>query len=101
MTTIYIAFDGTPFKNENDCKFYEWKQNHSLLDTIEFYDKNGTRSFDYFSEDTYTKVEKIIVKDEPSLAALKDLANYTGFCCYEDITSVGTWNWDGDEFVIE
>ena len=101
MTIIYIAFDGTQFENESECESYEWKHVHPLLDCIEFYDENGIRIFNYFSEDVYNKVEKIIIKDEPSLVELQNLAEYTGFCSYEDITSIGTWSWDGNKFVIE
>ena len=97
MTTIYIAFDGKQFQNEGDCAFYEWSCAHTLLDRIEFYDSDGIRIFNYFSESAYNSIVKIIVKDQPSLQQLKDLADYTGFCSYEDITSIGTWIWDKNQ----
>ena len=101
MTTIYVAFDGKQFQNEADCEFYEWKCGHTLLDRIEFYDKDDIRVFDYFSESACNAVEKIVIKDEPALNQLHELAEYTGFCSYDDITSIGTWNWDGEKFVKE
>jgi len=99
MTIEYIAFDGKRFQNQGDCEFYEWKCGHTLLDHIEFYNKDEMRIFEYFSESAYNTVEKIKVPDEPSLKQLQDLADYTGFISYEDITSPGIWVWNGENFI--
>lgn len=94
MKVVYycIAEDGTIFGDEWDCEDYEWKLAHKeALDKVEFYDKNGTKLCDWISNDTYNSVQKIIVSDKESIQALHELAQYTGYCLYEEITETGTW----------
>ena len=44
-----------------------------------------------FSEDTYFATEKIIVLTDESIKDLHELADYTGYCCYGDVTEIGEW----------
>ena len=64
MKVIYIADDGKEFDNEYDCESYEWKLNHTHLNEICFYDKDGNKLNDAYSENTYNNAERIIVPNE-------------------------------------
>ena len=94
MKVIYIADDGKEFDNEYDCESYEWKLNHAHLDEICFYDKNGNKLDDVYSEDTYNNSERIVVPNETAMKELQELAHYTGYCCYYDIIECGEWHFD-------
>lgn len=95
MKIIYEAFDGTQFDNEFDCEDYEWKKNHKeSLKDLRFYDDHNKILKDKLSEDTYSKVMTILVFSENGLQALKDIADYTGFSCYDVIDEIGIWKWD-------
>ena len=99
MKIIYEAFDGTQFDNEFECEDYEWKLNHeeSLKDLI-FYDKDGKVMTDSkLSEDVYSKVMKIEVLSNYGVQALKDIADYTGFLCYDVVNEVGIWVWNNED----
>ena len=99
MKIIYEAFDGTQFDNEFECEDYEWKLNHeeSLKDLI-FYDKDGKVMTDSkLSEDVYSKVMKIVVLSNYGVQALKDIADYTGFLCYNVVNEVGIWVWNNED----
>lgn len=101
MRTVYIANDGTMFDDEWKCMDYEWRMNHSFAGII-FYDKhdNIIRS-DVFSEETYNSVEKIVVKNKEALKNLHELADYTGFCCYNMVEEPGTWTFKDGYFQKE
>ena len=94
MRVVYIADDGTKFDDEFECTDYEWKQSHPLLQYIKMYDKNGNRLTDLFSEETYGNVTRIFIESEEEAKALRELSNYTGFCCYESVNSSGLWLFD-------
>ena len=99
MKVIYEAFDGTQFDNEFSCEDYEWKLNHeeSLKDLI-FYDKDEKVMTDSkLSEDVYSKVMKIEVLSNYGVQALKDIADYTGFLCYDVVNEVGIWVWNNED----
>lgn len=94
MKVIYIADDGKEFDNEYDCENYEWELNHTHLNEIRFYDKDGNKLNDAYSEDTYINAEIIVVSNENAIKELQEFAIYTGYCCYEDITECGEWHFD-------
>lgn len=96
MKVIFIADDGTEFDDEWDCKDYEFRKSLDL-DSIELYDKYGTR-YDPLSGTGYDKVIKIIVKTEKAVSDLNKIAKYTGFILYEDVNSVGTWMFKEHDF---
>ena len=98
MRIIYEAFDGTQFNDEFECKDYEWKKDHekSLCNLI-FYDKNGKILNNKLSEETYNKVMTINVLTTDAIKTLEDIGDYTGFCSYYDIDSIGEWNWNKKE----
>lgn len=98
MKIIYEAFDGTQFDNEFVCTDYEWAKNHTegLRDII-FHGKNGEIYYDKLHENTYNNVMHIEILSEEGLKTLKDIADYTGFCCYYDVDSIGKWSWNKKE----
>lgn len=94
MKVIYIADDGKEFDNEFDCQSYEWKLNHPHLKDICFYDKDNKVLGNIFLQETYETTERIVVPNKDALNDLQEFANYTGFCCYEDIVGCGEWAFD-------
>ena len=101
MRILYIADDGKEFDDEFECTDYEWKLNHSHLKDIGFYDKDNNELTDIFTEETYSITERVVVSNETALKELQEFADYTGFCCYEDIIECGEWtfNYDKGTFV--
>lgn len=97
MKVIYIADDGKEFDDEYDCKEYEWKLNHPYLKDVLFYDEHNEVLGDIMSENTYSIADKIIVPNTKSLKDLQELADYCGFCCYEDIVECGEWIFDNNK----
>ena len=91
MTIIYIADDGTQFDNEWDCDAYEWKLNHPHLKDILMFDENGNKFEDNLAEDTYNNCSKVVITNDDTLQAIRDIASYTGYCEYESIDSIGEW----------
>lgn len=91
MRVIYIADDGKEFDDEFDCQNYEWKLNHPHLKDICFYDKDNKVLGNIFLQETYETTERIVVPNKDALNDLQELANYYGFCCYEDINECGEW----------
>lgn len=93
MRTVYIADDGKEFDDECECQVYEFE---SSLNAIKIYDKDGNKLKDLLSEGTYYEAKKIIINTKEELRDLHKIADYTGFCGYESITSVGIWIYDED-----
>ena len=91
MRTVYIADDGKEFDNEFDCEHYEWMLNHPYLKAIKCYDKDGKLFEDIMADDTYEYCQMVVVPTDECAKELSDLADYTGYCCYEYITEAGTW----------
>lgn len=99
MQVIYRADDGREFEDAFECEHYEWKLKHPNIQNILAYDKDGKRLSNLYSEETYSKTEKLVI---PSCAALRDLralGKYTGFSCYEWIDNPGIWVFENDRFV--
>lgn len=103
MRVIYIADDGTQFDNMFKCEDYEWRLNHPGSNDIHMYDADGNELSEIITDKTYHSVEVVVAESEEALDALKELADYTGYCCYYDITSVGKWRFNNivGEFVKE
>ncbi len=96
MKILYIADDGTQFENEHECTDYEWRLAHPHLNEIKFLNAAGEPILsDPLEEITYDNTETVIIPNEEALQTLQDLADYTGFCEYYDINSIGTWNFYG------
>lgn len=93
MKAIYISDDGKIFEDEWECKDYEWRLKHPLTD-IHFYDENNNELTDIFSEESYSKTEKVVVSNEKTLKELQEFADYIGFYCYYDIDECGEWVFD-------
>ena len=94
MKILYIADDGKKFDDEFDCIHYEWEQQHIELKKIKFLDKNNNELEDFFSDDTYSKAERIIVPSQKAADELVELGDYTGFCCYQSVKTAGEWVFD-------
>jgi hypothetical protein len=91
MRVIYIAEDGKEFDDEYDCQEYEWILNHPHLKDICFYDANDKTLGNITSEGTYNLADRIEVPNEEALNDLRELGEYCGFSCYEDINECGEW----------
>lgn len=94
MKIIYIADDGTQFDNEFDCEDYEWKLNHPHLKEVHAFDKDGNEFKNIFAEDTYNYSARIVVESDSAAKELQELADYTGYCYYEQIEKAGEWYFD-------
>lgn len=103
MRVIYIADDGTQFDDVFKCEDHEWKLNHPGSSDVHMFDADGNELSDILSEKTYHSAEVIVAESEEALDTLKALADYTGYCCYYDITSVGKWRFNNiiGEFIME
>lgn len=97
MRTIYIAYDGTQFTDEFACELYEWDCAHPHLKTILAFDQCGSKLSNLMDEDTYYSCEKLIIPTIEAVQDLSDLAEFTGFTSYGDITKPGVWQYDDDE----
>ena len=91
MRAIYIADDGKEFDDKFECEHYEWLLNHPHLKNIKCYDKDDNKLEDIMEEDTYNNCYKIMVSTDEAVKELGDLAHYTGYCEYSNITETGTW----------
>lgn len=103
MRILYIADDGTEFDNEFDCEVYEETNRHNKVNDIEVYDADGNRVLfeSVYNDAFYNEAEKIIIHTEEEVADILWLAEYTGWCEFEQITSVGTWVRKNDEEYYE
>ena len=98
MRVVYIADDGEEFDDEYDCKDYEWKINHSgMSDGLHFFDINGNELTDYLAEKTYNEVTTIVIDDADALEYIQDIAEYTGFCEYNNIDKCGLWKYEDND----
>lgn len=91
MRIIYIADDGKEFDDKFECENYEWLQNHPYLNDFKCYDKDGKLLEDIVAEETYYCCHKLVVPKYECVKDLCDLAEYTGYCSYSDITNAGIW----------
>ena len=94
MKIVYISDDGKKFDEEWKCKEHEFKVTLKHLKTIEFYDKNGKKLKDPMEGETYFNCVKIIIHSIEEINDLIEIADYTGFSGYYDITDIGTWIFD-------
>lgn len=99
MQVIYMADDGTQFTDEWECEEYEWILNHPALKDISLFTKDGEQLNNFLSEDTYNCADIVVIQTKDALDTLIELAEYTGFSCYESISKVGTWKFN--ELVAE
>ena len=96
MRVIYIAEDGTLFDNEWDCEHYEFRASLKGLKDIVCLDEDGEILYDLFSQDTYNYGNVISVLTDDALKTLHKIANYCGWCLWDDIDSIGTWSFKED-----
>ena len=96
MKIVYIADDGVMFDNQYDCEKYEFDKFIKTIN-IKVYDDKRHRLQNIHTEDTHNKSYRVIIANEKDLTDMKRIQNWTGFYCYID--SIGTWIYDGNEFV--
>ena len=101
MRIVYIADDGKEFDNEFDCEHHEWMLNHPHLKDIKCYDKDGKQLEDIMTDEAYNYGDKVVVPTEFALKDLHDLATYSGYCYFNQITGVGIWLFNEDENTYE
>lgn len=95
MKVYYEANDGTIFTDESECL------DHEFLQTIEddliyliFYDAEGGILRHPLNEAEYGLCQTIIALTPDAITALHKIADYTGFCEYSSVTSIGNWEWE-------
>lgn len=95
MKVIYEAFDGCKFDDQWQCEDYENAQLHLGLSTIDFYTSNNNKfliTYDNLtSENIYNNCEKVHIHNEEELKDFLWLAEYTGWCEWNQINSPGFW----------
>lgn len=93
MKELFMSDDGKIFSDMHECLDYEWKLKHSGMTDIIMHDAGGNELIDFFSQDTYNKVAKIHVISNEGVNFMQDLAEYTGYYNYADVTEIGDWVW--------
>lgn len=96
MKIIYIADDGKEFNDEIACAYYEWILKHPALREVKVYNKDNEELFDLLEQNTYEYAQKIIVPTDVAARQLQDLADFTGYCYYEQIVEKGIWEFKQD-----
>ena len=100
MKELFISDDGKIFNHKWECLDYEWKLKHPGATGVIMYDAAGNELLDFLSLETYEKVMKIHVISNEGVNFLRDLAEYTGYCNYADVTEKGDWVWtDNYKFI--
>lgn len=94
--TIYEAFDGKRFEDEEKCINYEGIHFHTGLFRITFVNNSGNFIYtidknNIFNDDIYQKCEEIYIPDEESLKDLLWLAEECGWCEFENLSKLGHW----------
>lgn len=98
MTVVYKSIDNQIFDNEYDCLLHELKLILGYC-TIEVLDKYDLPLENIWTDESYNKSQKVILKDSSDLIAIKRLQEFCGF--YSNIDSVGTWIWNDDIWTRE
>ena len=97
MKTIitYIAEDGTPFENEQECYEYEQKMKFdNIKDMFTWLDRNF-KPLAKTANINANVLEYIIIDDERAFELLNEWFEYNGFYDFE-ITETGIYYWNED-----
>lgn len=77
--TIYIAFDGKQFDDEDDCVKYEaTTELKEIGDDLLLYDKDGNR-IEVLNDELIDKIEYIIIKSKRAYNCLAEKMDYYGY----------------------
>lgn len=93
MRTVYIADDGTQFDDKYACEWYEFVLRHPHLNEILMYEGHKQVK-DILTEYAYHHSNKVVIPTEEALKDFLEYASLCGYCCFEDITEVGTWKFN-------
>ena len=92
--SMYEAFDGKIFKEEEECFNYECEKLHSKLFNITFWDENNNVYFinkdDVCNDSTYDKCEKLSIP----IDSFEDFVWLTEECGWYEFTQIsqpGIW----------
>lgn len=105
MKIIYIAEDGTPFKNEEDCYYYEQFLRFPEIYNIKFFDEKNKEyhinadSFPSYS--IYNNCEALMIHNNAELIGLHWLSSEYGWCEFEQITEPGFWKRKEEPYTME
>lgn len=102
MKIIYRADDGKEFDNRDDCENYEWSLEHPDINKVVLFDDIGHKiSGSIFSQKVYESAQTVNIPDDKALEDFLIMADFMGFCSYEDIDSPGVWVWNDREYCID
>lgn len=95
MKILYEAFDGTIFKDRDECEKYENTELHPNLFTIKFLDENENpyyiRKENIYDDDVYQKAERVEINNENEYKDFAWLVEECGWCEFMDIKTPGLW----------
>ena len=95
VITIYKSIDGKTFDDEFDCLEHEMNILENNSD-IQIYGKYNKKLHNWYEDETYNQVVKIVIPSESAIHDLKQIQDYCGF--YYDIPanveSIGTWKFN-------
>ena len=94
MKVIYIADDGKQFDDPWECEAYEELRKHPYIYGITFADHGEEYHIVYgneFEDSIYNYADGILIHNERELVDLQWLADYCGWCEFQQIDSPGIW----------
>lgn len=102
----YVAFDGTQFKNEDECIEYEFMEGaKEYIDGFTLYNEDREPIQISYNEDALTETKFILVKEEKAVPFLDGWM--VDNCLYKTIgkaanhfnieSCIGLWIWDDKE----
>lgn len=97
METVFRAFDGKIFEDEDDCVLYERKEKEKKIHN-QYFGMNYAENKIDFSEksfcDFFNEIQFLIIKTKSAAEFLSTLAKEEGYVIPNQI---GVFVWDGDE----
>ena len=96
MKIVYVSDDGLSFDNQFDCEKHEFALFMQNV-CIKVFDKRKHILANIDSDDTHNNSYKVVIANTKDLNDMKRIQNWTGYYC--DIDSIGTWIYNGNEFV--
>ena len=93
---IYVAFDGTEFRDEKECDEYE--NNFLKNSTIECWDYQGVK-IDNLSKDYFNRISVIRLNSEKDKTAFNILFEGCDIDCPERLNTLYMWNEENNKFM--
>ena len=101
METVFRAFDGKIFEDEDDCALYERKEKEKKIHNQYLginYDESKTDLSEKSFHDFFNEIQFLIIKTKSAAEFLSTLAKEEGYVIPNQI-GVFVWDWDEDNFV--